>query len=66
MLALLHFWLVVPQVMLTLWYRGRQNHQEEEEELWRAFLSAIDYVAAIQSGVLIVEPVIVLMMLDKI
>ena len=68
MLALLHFWLVVPQVVLTLWYRGRQNHQEEDEEmeLRRAFLSATNYVAAIQRGVLIVEPVFVLMMLDKI
>ena len=65
MLALLHFWLVVPQVVLTLWYRGRHYHHHQEE-VWRAFLSATNYVAAIQSGVLIVEPVIVLMMLDKI
>ena len=66
MLALLHFWLIFPQVVLTLWYRGLHHPHHQDEDLWRAFLSATTYVAAIQSSFFIVEPVFVLMMLDKI
>ena len=69
MLALLHFWLIIPQVVLTLWYRGHHHHHHHndlDEDQWRAFLTATNYVAAIQSGIFIVEPVLVLIMLNKI
>lgn len=64
MLALMHFWLFIPQVVLTLWYHGHHHHHDQD--LTRAFLTAIKYVAAIQRGIFVVEPVFVLMMLDKI
>ena len=66
MLSLLHFWLIIPQVVLTLCYREHHHLHHQDQDLWRAFLFNMSYVATIQRAILIVEPIFVLMMLDKI